>query len=103
MNLLCKKILIKEFKNNNIATLGSLLPKKQADMLTDKAKRMTKNDLERQAMLHPKSDLSYQDIDSLRNVAVARINNGDTVYTYGTHSFHSKHKSAQDPSTCSCF
>jgi len=84
-------------------TIGSTLPKKQADMLSDKVKNMTKEELERQALIHPKSNLSYQDIKGLRNVMLERINDGDTVLTYDNHSFHIGHKDPQDPSTCSCF
>ncbi len=83
-------------------TLGDLLPKKQAKMLTDKVRSMTKKDLEREANSHPRSNLSYHDIDGLRSVALHRINKGDTVFTFENHNFNSKDKDAQDPSTCSC-
>lgn len=82
-------------------TLGSLLPKKQAKMLTKKVRRMTKEELEAQSHAHPKSDLSYKDLNGLRNVAIQRINSGDTIFTYSNHDFSKK--DPQDPSTCSTF
>jgi hypothetical protein len=84
-------------------TLGELLPKKQADMLTNRVKKMTKADIEEQAALHKRSDLSYYDITSLKHLAVHRINSGDTIYTYSSQSFIKKGNGKQDPSTCSCF
>ena len=84
-------------------TLGDLLPEKQASLLTEKVRNMTKEDIERESANHEKSDLSYHDLASLRSLAVARINGGMTIFTYSDHSFDKKSGKEQDPSTCSCF
>ncbi len=82
-----------------MSTLGELLPKNQARLLTDKAKKFTKAQLEKEFKAHPRSSLSFHDIEGLMAVAIKRINSGDTVFTWTSHSF--KHN-PQDPSTCSC-
>ncbi len=84
-------------------TLGDLLPRKQAGLLTNKVRQMTKEDLEQESANHEKSDLSYHDIASLRRLAVERLNHGMTIFTYSNHSFDKKSGKEQDPSTCSCF
>ena len=62
-------------------TLGDLLPTKQAKMLTEKVRNMTREQLEHEAISHPKSHLSYKDLDGLRSVAIERINSGVTSLT----------------------
>lgn len=84
-------------------TLGELLPKKQVSLLTDSVKGMTKNDIERESANHKRSNLSYHDVASLRNLALARINAGQTIFTYSSHTFDRQSEKEQDPSTCSCF
>lgn len=83
-------------------TLGSLLPEKQANLLTKKVKAFTKEDLEKEINMHPKSDLSHKDLDGLKKLAVMRINAGDTMYTWDKHDFHEGDEE-QEPSTCICF
>ena len=80
-------------------TLGDLLPKKQAGLLTKKVAGMTKKQLEKEVATHPKSDLSYKDIKGLRKLAVTRINKGLPIYTFENHSFH-EGDSKQEPNTC---
>jgi len=84
-------------------TLGDLLPKKQAALLTDKVKQLTKAEIEKQARMGKHSDLSYFDIKSLRYLMVTRINDGLTILTYDKQSFKKEGNDGQDPSTCSCF
>ncbi len=84
-------------------TLGDLLPKKQAELLTDHVRNMTREDLEEQSANHHKSSLSHHDVSSLRRLAIARINAGQTIYTFSKHSFDKKSNKEQDPSTCTCF
>lgn len=84
-------------------TLGELLPKKQAALLTDSVKAMTKKDIEKESANHTRSNLSYFDVASLKNLAITRINAGQTIYTYSNHTFDKQSEKEQDPSTCSCF
>jgi hypothetical protein len=80
-------------------TIGELLPKEQANLLTPKVKGMTKAQLEKELKTHPRSDLSFKDYERLMAVVTKRVNSGQTVLTYSSHNF--KHN-PQDPSTCSC-
>ncbi len=80
-------------------TLGALLPKKQAKLLTPKVRRMSRSKLEKEIASHPKSDLSYKDLAGLKKLAVNRINNGLSMYTWDKHNFHPG-DDEQEPSTC---
>jgi hypothetical protein len=82
-----------------MSTLGKLLPKSQAKLLTQKAKNLTKAQLEKEMKAHPRSNLSFHDMEGLKAVAIKRMNGGQTVFTFKSHNF--KHD-PQDPSTCSC-
>lgn len=80
-------------------TLGSLLPKKQAKLLTKKVRGLSREKLEEEMKDHPKSDLSYKDISGLKKLAVMRINKGLPMYTFEKHNFH-EGDDEQEPSTC---
>ena len=82
--------------------LGCLLPKKQAALLTDKVRNYTKEELEEQINSHPKSDLSYQDLKGLKELAVRRINKGQSMYTWERYNCRTG-DSKQGASTCICF
>jgi len=82
-------------------TIGELLPKKQSKLLTKKVANMTRKELEKEVNDHPKSDLSYKDIKSLRKLAVMRVNKGLSMYTFEKHDFH-EGDDEQDPNTCFC-
>ena len=84
-------------------TLGSLLPSSQAKLLTAKAKKLTKKQLEEAINKHPHKGLSHKDIASIRKVSIERINGGQSVLTWSSHNFKSDEVNPQDPSTCSTF
>lgn len=82
--------------------LGCLLPKRQANLLTDKVKNYTQKELEKQINAHPKSDLSYKDLAGLKELVVRRINKGQSMYTWEKYNFRTGN-SKQGASTCICF
>jgi hypothetical protein len=84
-------------------TLGSLLPSSQAKLLTASTKKLTKQKLETALNKHPHKDLSHKDMSGLRKLAISRINEGQSAFTWSGHNFTDHEVSQQDPSTCICF
>ncbi len=83
-------------------TLGTLLPKRQSNLLTEKVRNFSKKQLEKEVDKHPESDLSHKDLQGLKKLAVMRVNKGLSMYTWDKHNFHAG-SDDQDPSTCLCF
>ena len=83
-------------------TLGSLLPPSQAKLLTAAAKGLTKKQLEAALNKHPKSTLSHKDLGSIRKLMIARINGGQSAFTWSSHNLSDRDKDPQEPSTCVC-
>lgn len=84
-------------------TLGSLLPTSQSKLLTAKAKKLTKQQLETALNKHPHKNLTSKDMASLRKLAINRINGGQSAFTWSGHNFTDHEVGHQDPSTCICF
>ena len=84
-------------------TLGDLLPPEQSSMLTERAKKMTKEELEQAINHHPDIGMYFEDMSSLRKLAITRVNIGETPFTWSEHNFSSADKDPQYPSTCDCF
>lgn len=85
-----------------VQTIGSLLPASQAKLLTAKMRKMTKSQLEIAINKHPNPALTQSDIASLRKLAIERINNGQSIMTWTSHSLTAHKVNPQDPSTCFC-
>lgn len=85
-----------------MATLGDLLPEDQAALLSSEVKKLSQGNLEAALDNVAGSDLTVKELDSLRTLSLQRINNGESPFTYTSHSFSTSSVNDQDPNTCSC-
>ena len=86
-----------------MSTLGELLPAEQASMLSSAVKNLNQSELESAVNNISASDLTVKELDSLRTLSLKRINNGETPFTWSSHSFSTDSVNDQDPNTCSCW
>lgn len=85
-----------------MATLGSLLPADQADLLPSACKALTQSQLEAALENMSSTDLTVKELAALRKVSMMRINGGESAYTWSSHNFSTDDLNDQDPNTCSC-
>ena len=85
------------------STLGELLPKSQHSLISSTVASLTKDELENAINDVAGSDLTVKELASLRRLALARVNAGETPYTWSTHNFNTDDVGDQDPNTCSCW
>lgn len=86
-----------------MATLGDLLPKHQAALISQAVADLSQEDLEASINNAADSHLTVKELASLRKLALTRVNAGETPYTWSKHNFSTDDVSDQDPSTCSCW
>lgn len=76
-------------------SLGGLLPNSQRGILSESNRKLTKEDLEK--VSRGEMHLSDEDVRQLLDLAVVRVNKGETIFTYSQMNLNTEHNGGGNP------